>query len=99
MNARPPCLASRDADALAALQGKYDAEDAALDAYTREHYGPPFDSPEFIEEALKEAPFMLTAAIAGTTDDATIGRQVKVWLGIFAESRARRDMQEARNAA
>lgn len=99
MNARPPCLASQDADALAHQLGEYDAEDAALDAYTREHYGPPFDAPEFIEEALKEAPFALTAAIAGTTDDATIGRQVKVWLGIFAESRARRDMQEARNAA
>lgn len=56
MNARPPCLASRDADALAALESEYDAEDAALDAYTLEHYGPPFDAPEFIEEALKEAP-------------------------------------------
>ena len=99
MNARIPCLASRDEAAHAKRQGEYDAEDTDLDAYTREHYGPPFDAPEFIEEALKEAPFALTAAIAGTTDDATIGRQVKAWLGIFAESRARRDMQEARNAA
>lgn len=97
MNARPPCLASRDADALAALQGKYDAEDAALDAYTREHYGPPW-APEFVEEALHEAPYSLARTIAESGHYPTICCEIDNWLRIYAGRCGRRDMQEARNA-
>lgn len=38
MNARPPCLASRDADALAQREGEYDAEDEALNAKVKAEY-------------------------------------------------------------
>ena len=59
MNARPPCLASRDADALAQQQGEYDAEDSFLEAYVQIHYGPDY-APEFVIEAMKEIPFALS---------------------------------------
>ncbi len=98
MNARIPCLASRDADALAARESEYDAEDAALDAYTREHYGPPF-APEFVEEALHKAPFATAKKIAGAGHYMAICSAIDDWLRDFATQCARRDMQEARNAA
>lgn len=98
MNARPQCLASQDADALAHQLGEYDAEDAALDAYTLEHYGPPF-APEFVEEALHKAPYSLARAIAEPAHYATICVHIENWLGLYATECARRDMQEARNAA
>lgn len=97
MNARPPCLASRDADAYAHQQGEYDAEDAALDAYTREHYGPPF-APEFVEEALHKAPYSLARTIAESRHYAAICIHIENWLALYATQCARRDMQEARNA-
>lgn len=98
MNARIPCVASRDADALAARESEYDAEDAALDAYTREHYGPPF-APEFVEEALHKAPFATAKKIAGAGHYMAICNAIDDWLRDFATQCARRDMQEARNAA
>lgn len=98
MNARPPCLASRDADALAHQQGEYDAEDAALDAYTREHYGPPF-APEFVEEALHKAPFATAKKIASAGHYMAICSAIDDWLRDFATQCARRDIEEARNAA
>jgi hypothetical protein len=98
MNARHPCLASRDADDLAALRGEYDAEDAALDAYTLEHYGPPF-APEFVEEALHKAPFSTAKKIASAGHYMAICSAIDDWLRDFAMQCARRDMQEARNAA
>ncbi|EZP51432.1 hypothetical protein [Delftia sp. RIT313] len=97
MNARPPCLASRDADALAARESEYDAEDAALDAYTLEHYGPPF-APEFVEEALHKAPFATAKKIAGAGHYMAICSPIDDWLRDFATQCARQDMQEARNA-
>lgn len=97
MNARPPCLASRDADALAQREGEYDAEDAALDAYTLEHYGPPF-APEFVEEALHKAPFSLARKIAESGQYMAICGAIDEWLRTFAIQCARRDLQEARNA-
>lgn len=98
MNARPPCLASQDADALAHKQGEYDAEDAALDAYTLEHYGPPW-APEFVEEALHKAPYSLARTIAESGHYMAICSAIDDWLRDFATQCARRDMQEARNAA
>ena len=97
MNARPPCLASRDADALAARESEYYAEDAALDAYTLEHYGPPF-APEFVEEALHKAPFSTAKKIASAGHYMAICSAIDDWLRTFAMQCARRDMQEARNA-
>lgn len=97
MNARPPCLASRDADALAARESEYDAEDAALDAYTLEHYGPPF-APEFVEEALHKAPYSLARTIAESGHYMAICSAIDDWLRIYAGRCGRRDMQEARNA-
>lgn len=97
MNARPPCLASQDADALSARQGEYDADDAALDAYTLEHYGPPF-APEFVEEALHKAPFSMAKKIASAGHYMAICSAIDEWLRYFATQCARRDMQEARNA-
>ena len=98
MNARIPCLASRDADALAARESEYDAEDAALDAYTLEHYGPPF-APEFVEEALHKAPFATAKKIASAGHYMAICSAIDDWLHDFATQCSRRDMQEARNAA
>lgn len=98
MNARPPCLASRDEAAHAKRQGKYDAEDAALDAYTREHYGPPF-APEFVEEAMHKAPYSLARTIAESGHYMAICSAIDDWLRDFATQCARRDMQEARDAA
>lgn len=98
MNARIPCLASRDADALAARESEYDAEDSALDAYTRGHYGPPF-APEFVEEALHKAPFSTAQQIANAGHYMAICSAIDDWLRDFATQCARRDMQEARNAA
>ena len=98
MNARPPCLASRDADALAHQQGEYDAEDEALSDYVLEHYGPPF-APEFVEEALHAAPFSLARTIAESRHYATICFELDNWIRIYAGRCGRRDMQEARNAA
>lgn len=97
MNARPPCLASRDADALAARESEYDAEDAALDAYTLEHYGPPF-APEFVIEAMKEIPFALAKVIAELKDYKTQGEAIENWLSKYAYQCARRNIAEARNA-
>ncbi|WP_310637270.1 hypothetical protein [Delftia acidovorans] len=97
MNARPPCLASQEADAFAHQQGKYDGEDAALDAYTREHYGPPF-APEFVIEAMKEIPFDLAKVIAELRDYKAQGEAIEKWLSKYAYQCARRNIAEARNA-
>lgn len=96
MNARPPCLASQDADAYAHQLGEYDAEDAALDAYTKEHYGPPFDVPEFVEEALRNAPLAVTAGIARSKSNEEIGQHVNNWLTVYARQCGIRDMKEMR---
>lgn len=98
MNARPPCLASQDADVLAHQQGEYDAEDEALSDYVLEHYGPPF-APEFVEEALHAAPYSLARTIAESGHYPTICCEIDNWLRIYAGRCGRRDMQEARNAA
>lgn len=98
MNARIPCLASRDEAAHAKRLGEYDAEDAALDAYTREHYGPPW-APEFVEEALHKAPFATAKKIASAGHYMAICSAIDDLLRDFATQCARRDMQEARNAA
>ncbi len=97
MNARIPCLASRDEAAHAKRLGEYDAEDAALDAYTREHYGPPW-APEFVEEALHKAPYSLARTIAESGHYPTICCEIDNWIRIYAGRCGRRDMQEARNA-
>ena len=98
MNARPPCLASRDADALAALQGEYDAEDSFLDAYVQIHYGPDY-APEFVIEAMKEIPFDLAKVIAELKDYKAQGEAIEKWLSKYAYQCARRNIAEARNAA
>jgi hypothetical protein len=98
MNARPQCLASQDADAYAHQQGEYDAEDEALSDYVLEHYGPPF-APEFVEEALHKAPFATAKKIASAGHYMAICSAIDDWLRDFATQCARRDMQEARNAA
>ncbi|ABX35848.1 hypothetical protein Daci_4120 [Delftia acidovorans SPH-1] len=97
MNACIPCLASRDADALAHQQGEYDAEDSFLDAYVQIHYGPDY-APEFVIEAMKEIPFDLAKVIAELKDYKAQGEAIENWLSKYAYQCARRDMQEARNA-
>lgn len=98
MNARPPCLASMAEAAHAKRQGEYDAEDEALSAHVLENYGPPW-APEFVEEALHEAPYYLARTIAESGHYMAICSAIDDWLRDFATQCARRDMQEARNAA
>lgn len=98
MNARPPCLTSRDADALAARESEYDAEDSFLDAYVQIHYGPDY-APEFVIEAMKEIPFALAKVIAELKDYKAQGEAIENWLSKYAYQCARRNIAEARNAA
>lgn len=98
MNARPPCLASRDEAAHAKRQGDYEAEDSFLDSYVQIHYGPDY-APEFVIEAMKEIPFALAKVIAELKDYTAQGEAIEKWLSKYAYQCARRNIAEARNAA
>lgn len=98
MNARPPCLASRDADAYVQRLSDEDAEDEELDAYVQIHYGPDY-APEFVIEAMKEIPFDLAKVIAELKDYTAQGEAIEEWLSKYAYQCARRNIAEARNAA
>lgn len=96
MSSNTPCSAIRDADAYAKQQGEEDARDEALDAYVIENYGPPFDVPEFVEDALRNAPLAVIAGIARSQSNEEIGQHVNNWLTVYARQCGIRDMKEMR---
>jgi uncharacterized protein involved in exopolysaccharide biosynthesis len=107
MNARLPsiCWASTADAENAARAGRVDAQDAELDAYVREYYGPPFVA-EFVQEALQAAQYQLAQQIAAASERmgqslnpehpqlTSMGNSLDEWLRDYARQRAREDLAD-----
>ncbi len=105
MNARLPsiCWASVADAERAAQEDRAEAEDAELDAYVRDYYGPPFVA-EFVQEALQAAQYELAQQIATASERmgqslnpehpqlAVMGNSMDEWLRAYARQRAREDI-------
>lgn len=107
MNARLPsiCWASVAAAENAARYDRAEAEDAELDTYVREYYGPPFTA-EFVQEALQAAQCELAQQIAAASERmgqslnpehpqlTVMGNSMDEWLRTYARQRAREDIAD-----
>lgn len=107
MNARLPsiCWASVADAERAAQEDRAEAEDAELDAYVRDYYGPPFTA-EFVQEALQAAQYDLAQQIAAASERmgqslnpehpqlTTMGNSLDEWLRAHARQRAREDIAD-----
>jgi len=89
----------------AASHDRAEAEDAELDTYVREYYGPPFAA-EFVQEALQAAQYELAQQIATASERmgqslnpehpqlAVMGNFMDEWLRAYARQRAREDIAD-----
>lgn len=81
------------------------AEDAHLNAYIQDYYGPPFGA-EFVQEALQAARYELAQQIAAASERmgqslnpehpqlTTMGNSMDEWLRAYARQRAREDIAD-----
>lgn len=102
------CRASVVEGERSALEGCGRTEEAHLNAYVQDYYGPPFVA-EFVQEALQAAQYQLAQQIAAASERmgqslntehpqlAVMGNSVDEWLRAYARQRGRDDIAALRN--